>query len=177
MSIEPVQPIHASTTLLTDIPEVGGMPAVIVLIVGGSIIRPPGAPSLGTAGGGGGQAVQGRGSIDEYNLMTGDLQPGEDEIFGLELGFRKLSLLYKHHDLGQEGVWESMLDIVRAVDYYKEEVAGWEPEVVIMSALLGSFYGLMWDKRVGRREGLGVKVDRFILSCRELVVHAQASNM
>ena len=112
-----------------------------------------------------------RGSIDEYNnLMTGDLQPGEDEIFGLELGFRKLSLPYKHNDLGQKEVWET---VRRAVDCYKEDFSGWEPEVAIMSALLGCFYGLMWDKR----EGLGDKVDRFILVCRELVVHAQASNM
>jgi hypothetical protein len=39
-----------------------------------------------------------------------------------------------------------------------------------MPVMLGCFYGLMWD----RKDGLG---DKFIIICRELLVHAQTSKL
>merc|ERR1719186_1324186 len=118
-------------------------------------------------------------SLEEYNsLIAGELEPDQDEIYFLELSSRKLSLLYNHYDIGQAEVWEDLLDLVkRGADRYKEDVSGWESEEAVRSALLGCYFGLMWDKRAGRRKGLRERVDRFIIVCRGLVVHAMASKL
>ena len=110
--------------------------------------------------------------------LTEDVEPGDDEIFAYELSLLKLRLLSKHHDLGEREVWELLLDILRrGVDYNKQDVSGWESEEAIMSVLLSCFYSLLWDKKADRRRDLRSKVDRFIMLCREVVVHARASRL
>ena len=77
----------------------------------------------------------------------------------------------------KQEAWENMLEIVRRAECcYKEDVLGQLPEEVIRSALLECYYGLMWDKMADRTE-LREKLDRFIMVCRGLVVHAQASKL
>eukprot|EP00092_Neocalanus_flemingeri_P001273 GFUD01001359.1.p1 GENE.GFUD01001359.1~~GFUD01001359.1.p1 ORF type:complete len:991 (+),score=345.98 GFUD01001359.1:84-3056(+) len=118
-------------------------------------------------------------SMDEYHsFVTGGLEPGQDELFSFELRLRKLCLLYKHHNVGQADIWEMMMEIVRrAEDCYKNDEEGWEPEEAIKSALLGCYYGLVWDRSTGWREGLMDRLDMFVTTCRGLVVHAQTSKL
>ena len=117
--------------------------------------------------------------LEEFtSIMTEDIEPEDDEIFAYELSLLKLRLLSKHHDLGEREVWELLLDILRrVVDSNQQDVSGWESEEAIMSVLLSCFYSLLWDKKADRRRDLRSKVDRFIMLCREVVVHAPASRL
>ena len=110
--------------------------------------------------------------------MTGDLEPGQDELFNLVLSIRRISLLSNFHDLNLAEVWEALLEIVRrAEDCFRQDVVGWEPEEAVRSSLLGCYFGLSWDMSFGRVGGLLEKVDSFIMICRGLVIHAKATKL
>ena len=123
-------------------------------------------------------ALQFRESLDEFNkLVTEEHEIGNDELFEYELSFRKISVLYKYHDLGNLMVWEVLYETVRKdVDSHKDDTIK-EPEAAVMFALLGCYYGLMWDRKTGRRTDLRSKVDRFMTVCREFVVHSPSSRL
>jgi cohesin complex subunit SA-1/2 len=115
--------------------------------------------------------------LEEYtSFLTEDDEPGDEERFTYELSLLKLRLLCKHHDLGEREVWELLLDILRrGVESNQQDMSRWGSEEATLSVLLCCFYSLMWDKKADRRRDLRSKVDRFMMLCREVVVHVPAS--
>jgi len=88
-------------------------------------------------------------SLDEYtNLLTGDEEPDQDEVFALVSGLKKVSIFYNCHDMGNWNIWPGLLDIVsRARDSMQDKVPLTIPEEAVKYCLLGCYFGLLWDKQ------------------------------
>lgn len=57
-------------------------------------------------------------AIDEYrNLIEGDEEPDEDEIFNVVQSLKKVSIFYSCHNMNPWGIWDSLYkDIEDAKD-------------------------------------------------------------
>lgn len=62
-------------------------------------------------------------AIDEYrNLIEGDEEPDEDEIFNVVQSLKKVSIFYSCHNMNPWGIWDSLYkDIEDAKDPSKYE--------------------------------------------------------
>ena len=110
-------------------------------------------------------------------LDRADEEVGADEMFDFENSFRKLSLLYKHHDPGHTEDWDILYSVVRR-DLDKKDETIKEPEVAIISALTACYYLLLWEnKRSGGDYSSREKADMFIIICRMAMVHNSSSNL
>merc|ERR1719325_52144 len=87
-------------------------------------------------------------SLDEYtNLLSGDEEPDQDEIFALISSLKKVSIFYNCHDMGQMRIWPGLLDIVsKSKDMLLERQPLNIPEEAVKYALLGCYFGLLWEK-------------------------------
>merc|ERR1719325_184983 len=87
-------------------------------------------------------------SLDEYtNLLSGDEEPDQDEIFALISSLKKVSIFYNCHDMGQMRIWPGLLDIVsKSRDLLVERQPLNIPEEAVKYALLACFFGLLWEK-------------------------------
>ena len=104
-----------------------------------------------------------RESLDEYtNLLTGDEEPDQDEVFALVSSLKKVSIFYNCHDMGHWNIWAGLLDIVtRARDCLLENQQVWVPEEAVKFALLGFYFGLLWDKNsLAENTGEGATPDK-----------------
>ena len=122
-----------------------------------------------------------RDSVDVFNKSRVENGLDGDIIFNLQLNLRKISCLYKEHDVGLKypDVWGVLLQLMRKVAEWLECDADvpCELEDCCKTALVGCFHGLMWDKSKGRMDGLRSKVDAYIMACREILVHSKSSNL
>ena len=87
-------------------------------------------------------------SLDEFtNLLTGDEEPDQDELFALVSSLKKVSIFYNCHDMGSWNIWPGLLEIVaRARDTLTEKQPLTIPEEAVKYCLLGCYFGLLWDK-------------------------------
>merc|ERR1719384_66667 len=87
-------------------------------------------------------------SLDEYtNLLSGNEEPDEDETFALISSLKKVSIFYNCHDMGQMRIWPGLLDIVsKSKDMLLERQPLNIPEEAVKYALLGCYFGLLWEK-------------------------------
>ena len=87
-------------------------------------------------------------SLDEFtNLLTGDEEPDQDELFALVSSLKKVSIFYNCHDMGSWDIWPGLLDIVvKSKDCLQERTALSIPEEAVKYCLLGCYFGLLWDK-------------------------------
>jgi len=89
-----------------------------------------------------------RESLDEYtNLLTGDEEPDQDEVYALVSSLKKVSIFYNCHDMGHWNIWSGLLDIViKSRDCLLDKQPLWVPEEAVKYCLLGCYFGLLWDK-------------------------------
>ena len=87
-------------------------------------------------------------ATDDYlNLLQGNEQPNDDEMFRLVSGFKKVEAFSNCHNMSAWNIWESMFDVLNK---YKDSVATGEkmrmPVEAVVSSLCSCYYGLLHDQ-------------------------------
>ncbi|KAM0735901.1 Cohesin subunit SA-1 [Formica fusca] len=82
-------------------------------------------------------------AIDEYrNLIEGDEEPDEDEIFNVVQSLKKVSIFYSCHNMNPWGIWDSLYkDIEDAKDPSK-----CLPSTAVKYCISACFFAILWGQ-------------------------------
>ncbi|XP_015171722.1 PREDICTED: cohesin subunit SA-2 isoform X1 [Polistes dominula] len=82
-------------------------------------------------------------AIDEYrNLIEGDEEPDEDEIFNVVQSLKKVSIFYSSHNMNPWGIWDSLYkDIKDAKDPSK-----CLPHEAVKYCISACFFAILWGQ-------------------------------